>query len=75
MNNREKILNAIEDCRHASFTTRDRDVYMRLELDGLIDLIVDDLYLLKNHIDTMTDEKWKEFFEEVKSMENNGDKV
>jgi hypothetical protein len=72
MNNREKILNAIEDCRIASFTTRDRDAYMRLELDGLIDLIVDDLYLLKNHIDTMGDEKWKEFFEEVTKMGNNG---
>jgi hypothetical protein len=45
---------------------------MRLELDGLIDLIVDDLYLLKNHIDTMTDAKWKEFFEEVKKMGKNG---
>lgn len=75
MNNREKILNAIEDCRHASFTTRDRDAYMRLELDQLIDLIVNDLYLLKEHIDTMTDSKWEEFFEQVKEMENNGNKI
>jgi hypothetical protein len=72
MNNREKILNAIEDCRHASFTTRDRDTYMRLELDGLIELIVDDLYMLRNHIDTMTDAKWVEFFERNKSIRNNG---
>lgn len=75
MNNREKILNAIEDCRHASFTTRDRDAYMRLELDQLIDLIVNDLYLLKEHIDTMTDSKWEEFFEQVKEMKKNGNKV
>jgi hypothetical protein len=53
MNQREKIINAIEDCRLDDVTQQEMGVYARMFTDDLVGVIVDDLYLLREQYDNL----------------------
>jgi len=53
MNQREKIINAIEDCRLDDVTQQEIGVYARMFTDDLMGVLVDDLYLLREQYDNL----------------------
>jgi hypothetical protein len=53
MNQREKIINAIEDCRLDDVTQQEMGVYARMFTDDLMGVLVDDLYLLREQYDNL----------------------
>jgi len=55
MNQREKIINAIEDCRLDDVTQQEMGVYARMFTDDLMGVLVDDLYLLREQYDNLLD--------------------
>lgn len=55
MNQREKIINAIEDCRLESVTQQEMGDYARMFTDELADVLIADLYLLREQYDNLLD--------------------
>lgn len=55
MNQREKIINAIEDCRLDSVTQQEMSGYARMFTDELADVLIADLYLLREQYDNLLD--------------------
>jgi hypothetical protein len=53
MNQREKIINAIEDCRLDDVTQQEMGAYARMFTDELMSVLVDDLYLLREQYDNL----------------------
>ncbi len=53
MNQREKIINAIEDCRLDDVTQQEIGTYARMFTDDLMGVLVDDLYLLREQYDNL----------------------
>ena len=53
MNQREKIINAIEDCRLDDVTQQELGAYARMFTDELMSVLVDDLYLLREQYDNL----------------------
>jgi hypothetical protein len=53
MNQREKIINAIEDCRLDDVTHHEMGAYARMFTDDLVGVLVDDLYLLRERYDEL----------------------
>ncbi len=53
MNQREKIINAIEDCRLDDVTQQEMGAYARMFTDELMGVLVDDLYLLREQYDNL----------------------
>lgn len=53
MNQREKIINAIEDCRLDDITHHEMGALARMFTDDLVGVLVDDLYLLREKYDEL----------------------
>jgi hypothetical protein len=53
MNQREKILNAIEDCRLDNVIAREMGAYARMYTDDLVDVLISDLYLMREQYDDL----------------------
>lgn len=55
MNQREKIINAIEDCRLDDVTAHTMGAYARMYTDDLVDVLIADLYLIREQYDELLD--------------------
>jgi hypothetical protein len=53
MNQREKILNTIEDCRLDDVTATEMGAYARMYTDDLVDVLIGDLYLMREQYDNL----------------------
>lgn len=72
MNQREKILNSIEDCRLDDVTQQEMGAYARMFTDDLVDVLVNDLYLMRENYDNLLDkanvdsQKLLDYLEKIK---------
>lgn len=53
MNQREKIINAIEDCRLEDVASHTMGAYARMYTDDLVDVLIGDLYLMREQYDEL----------------------
>lgn len=72
MNQREKILNTIEDCRLDNVTATEMGAYARMYTDDLVDVLIADLYLMREQYDDLLEkanvdsQKLLDYLEKIK---------
>ena len=72
MNQREKIINAIEDCRLDDVTAHTMGAYARMYTDDLVDVLIGDLYLMREQYDDLLEkanvdsQKLLDYLEKIK---------
>ena len=53
MNQREKIINAVTDCRLDNVEYHTMEAYAKMYTDDLVDVLIGDLYLMREHYDEL----------------------
>lgn len=53
MNQREKIINAVMDCRLDGVEYHTMEAYAKMYTDDLVDVLIGDLYLMREHYDEL----------------------
>jgi ketosteroid isomerase-like protein len=72
MNQREKIINTIEDCRLDNVTATEMGAYARMYTDDLVDVLIADLYLMREQYDDLLEkanvdsQKLLDYLEKIK---------
>lgn len=72
MNQREKIINAVTDCRLDNVEYHTMEAYAKMYTDDLVDVLIGDLYLMREQYDELLDkanvdsQKLLDYLEKIK---------